>query len=287
MWYSIDNYFGQVRMRGATRLDFVQRMSTGDVARLRAGEGATTVFTTPIGRIVDYTRVLCFDESLLMLTGGENQDKLIRWLRKYVFFNDDVHMTDESAQGRWMAAFDEDLPDEVRSLPLHGHVIRDGALWVRCALGANAGAWVLFTDELPASVRERAAPMQAFEAVRVAEGVPRFPNELGEDYIPLEAGVWDAVSFRKGCYVGQEIIARMESRGQLARRLVRLSVVSGAVAAGTEIMSNGQPCGHVTSVSAECALGYLRSAAYEVGRMLDSESGVVRVEGLAGVTSVS
>jgi aminomethyltransferase len=152
-------------------------------------------------------------------------------------------------------------------------------------LGARAGAWVLFADEIPASVRERAAPLQAFESVRVAAGAPRFPNELNEDYIPLEAGVWDAVSFRKGCYVGQEIIARMESRGQTARRLVQLSVVSGVVAAGSELAVDGQPCGTVTSAASDCALGYMRSAAFEIGKQLDTGTGVVRVEGLAGATS--
>lgn len=279
MWYRIDGFFGRVRMRGATRLDFVHRMSTGDVAPLRAGEGATTVFTTPIGRIVDYTRVLCCEDALLLLTGGGNQDKLVRWLRKYVFFNDDVQLIDESTLGPMMAAFDDDLPDDVRSLPLHSHVRRDGAHWVRCALGERQGAWVLFDDSeaVRLDILDRAADAAAFDAARVAAGAPRFPNELNEDYIPLEAGVWDAVSFRKGCYVGQEIIARMESRGQLARRLVRLHV-DGEIAAGAEISAQGNSCGRVTSVAGRYALGYVRSVVCEAGRRLEVGSGAVVID---------
>ena len=226
---------GRVRMSGATRIDFVQRMSTGDVSRLKPGEGAATVFTTPIARMVDYTRVLCFEDSLLLLTGGGNQDKLMRWLRKYIFFQDDVRLSDESAQGALTVVWGEDLPGPVQRLPLHHHVMHDDAVWVRCAIGAHPGALVL-TSESPADVYSA----DAFEAMRVEAGMPRFPNELNEDYIPLEAGVWEAVSFRKGCYVGQEIIARMESRGQLARRLVRLSVERGEPLAGGELVSAGQ-----------------------------------------------
>jgi len=283
MWYDIDGYFGCVRVHGASRIDFVQRMSSGDVAQLQAGRGTTTVFTTPVGRIVDYTRVLGCEESLLLLVGGGNQDKLVRWLRKYVFFNDDVRFSDETAQTVQMAVFDDDLPDDVRALPLHGHLRRDGALWVRCTLGERAGAWVLFEGAAPAALREGAADAASFDAARVLAGAPRFPNELTEDYIPLEAGVWDAVSFRKGCYVGQEIIARMESRGQLARRLMRMQVVRGDVTAGAELLHDGQPCGSLTSVAGSHALGYVRRGAFEVGRALRSGDAELLIVAAAGV----
>jgi len=272
MWYSIDGFLGRLRMSGATRQDFVQRMSTGDVARLRPGQGMTTVFTTPIGRMVDYARVLCFEDSLLLLTGGGNVEKLSRWLRKYVFFQDDVRLADETSQQQLFAVFGDDVPEEVRGLPLHHHVKIGDELWVRNALGDRPGAWVLSTEPCPGAL-----DAAAFESLRVEAGLPRFPNELNEDYIPLEAGVWDAVSFRKGCYVGQEIIARMESRGQLARRLVRMHVEQGVPVAGGELLSEGQACGRVTSVAGHSALGYVRSSAFGVDRLLHSGDATMRV----------
>ncbi|NJN54376.1 MAG: hypothetical protein HC804_06235 [Anaerolineae bacterium] len=62
----------------------------------------------------------------------------------------------------------------------------------------------------------------AFDFLRIEAGLPRYGRELTLDYIPLEADLWDDVSFSKGCYTGQEIIARMESRGKLAKRLSKL-----------------------------------------------------------------
>lgn len=274
MIYDISDYFGRVRVRGATRQDFVQRMSSGDVLKLKPGQGATTCFTTPIGRIVDYTHALCEDDSLLLLTGGGNQDKLIRWLRKYVFFNDDVQLIDETPITQMRALFDEPLPEALRDAPLHSHIRVDGVLWVKARLGAVDGVFAVYSADGPVSL---ATPGASFDALRIAAGLPRFPNELGEDYIPLEAGVWDAVSFSKGCYIGQEIIARMESRNQIAKRLMRLDVVSGAPEPGADLRFGNDAAGKLTSVAGAHALGYVRSVVAENGRVLETAAGQVKI----------
>ena len=76
----------------------------------------------------------------------------------------------------------------------------------------------------------------------------RFGQELSGDYIPLETGLWDDVSFNKGCYTGQEIIARMESRGRLAKKLVRIAG-DGTFAAGDEISAESKNAGTITSAA--------------------------------------
>jgi aminomethyltransferase len=105
-----------------------------------------------------------------------------------------------------------------------------------------------------------------FDYLRIEAGLPRFGRELMLDYIPLEANLWADVSFTKGCYTGQEIIARMESRGRLAKRLVRLQA-AGPVAAGTAITANGREVGRVTSAAAgpngSVALGYVKTGTLE------------------------
>jgi aminomethyltransferase len=111
----------------------------------------------------------------------------------------------------------------------------------------------------------------SYDDLRIAHGYPRFPNEIGEDYIALETGLNDAVSYSKGCYVGQEIIARMESRGQIAKRLVRLDAPLGQVNAGDEVSADGAPIGTVTSAQSALfdghryALGYVRTAFARAG----------------------
>ncbi|NIP27138.1 MAG: glycine cleavage system protein T, partial [Phycisphaerae bacterium] len=100
---------------------------------------------------------------------------------------------------------------------------------------------------------------------------PRFGRELTEDYIPLEANLWDDVSFNKGCYTGQEVIARMESRGRIAKQLVKLSP-DAPLEIGAEIRADGKKAGQVTSTAdgpqGALALGYVKSAFLENGHTI-------------------
>jgi aminomethyltransferase len=108
----------------------------------------------------------------------------------------------------------------------------------------------------------------AFDYLRIEAGLPRYGRELTLDYIPLEANLWADVSFSKGCYIGQEIIARMESRGKLAKRLVKLRP-SAPITAGAAITADGKTVGTITSVAEGwggfVALGYVKTAVLDAG----------------------
>jgi glycine cleavage system aminomethyltransferase T len=92
--------WGRLRFSGKDRLDFLYRMSTNDLLKLQPGQGAATVFTTPIARIIDRTVLYARDAHLLMLTSRGNPGRVHQWLHKYLFFNDEVQIkdvTDETA----------------------------------------------------------------------------------------------------------------------------------------------------------------------------------------------
>jgi aminomethyltransferase len=122
------------------------------------------------------------------------------------------------------------------------------------------------------------ADAEAYEFLRIESGRPRFGHELTQDYIPLETGLWDDVSFNKGCYIGQEIIARMESRNRLAKKLVNLAP-SAPVAAGSALTANGKNAGTLTSAAGSVALGYVKTAVLEAGsELFVGETAVSRQE---------
>jgi folate-binding protein YgfZ len=110
----------------------------------------------------------------------------------------------------------------------------------------------------------------------VEAGHGAFGRELSEEYIPLETGLWDAISFNKGCYVGQEIIARMESRGRLAKQLCGLRLPEGlpdGLALPAKLDAAGKEAGDLTSVVESprhglIGLAYVRSAHAEPGGRL-------------------
>lgn len=271
--FDLSHVFGRLRLTGNTRLDFIQRMSTGDMRGLAAGQGRSTVFTTPIGRMVDHAVALAEPDSVLLICGGGNQRRLTRWLGKYILFNDDVRVVDESDALPMLGIFGPDADAWAETVqpgasgwPLHTH--RGGLVKARPLQGAGY-YWI----GQNAPITQPPSSPGDYEALRIAAGYPAYPNEINEDYIPLEAGLLEAISFTKGCYIGQEIIARMESRGQLAKKLARLRMIDQSDApaqAGDRLLADGAEAGVITSVSpvGDAALGYVRSAHAQPGARL-------------------
>ncbi len=277
--FDLSQTYSRIRLSGSMRADFLNRMSTGDLLKMQPGEGRATVLTTPIGRMVDYLLVLAQEDSLLLLGQGGACEKTLRWLRKHIFFNDDVQVSDET-NATHMLFGDVALVRQIVSdvsmeslAPLH-HLGHDDALVVRAPTQLGENYFVVGGSRRSATAAGTTQTMgipQDWESFRVACGYPAFPNEIGEDYNPLEAGLWGAVSFNKGCYTGQEIIARMESRGQIAKKLCLLSegVGADAVQVGMELFAEaGESAGKVTSATSGMALGYIRSAYAKEGTTL-------------------
>lgn len=273
---------GILKITGDTRLDLIHRMSTQDVENLQSGEGAATILTTDVGRMIDRLILYAASDTVYALTGENNSETIARYLMRFVFFNDDFQMEDISANttifgvyGPWAkhilgeeAGFPEvDIPlhhwreAEIAGITAYLHrtdPINESGYFIMCetpdreALSeALLAAGLTFADE------------PAFDFLRIEAGQPRFGHEITREYIPLEAGLWDDVSFNKGCYTGQEIIARMESRGKLAKKLVRLTS-RGVIGVGDEITAAGKRVGSVTSsATAEggsLAMGYVKSS---------------------------
>lgn len=273
---------GMLRFTGESRLDLIHRMSTQAVNELAAGAGAATVLTSDIGRIIDRLILYAASDAVYALTGENNADNVARYLLRFVFFQDDFHLEDLSAQtfilGVYGAGAQEllrPLFSEAVDLPLHHwrqlelagatvylhrtDPVAGGGYFVMGDGAAQEAVW-----DLLAGAGITPAGEDAFEYLRIASGLPRFGREMTPDYIPLETGLWDDISFNKGCYTGQEVIARMESRGRLARKLVRLRA-GGPVAAGAAIEAGGRNAGVITSAAegpdGVVALGYLKTRA--------------------------
>jgi folate-binding protein YgfZ len=127
---------------------------------------------------------------------------------------------------------------------------------------------------------------EALEVMRVEAGIPSLEAELDDGVLPPEARLERAISTSKGCYVGQEIVARLRARGQVNHLLVGLRIESGALPEiGSKLQASGRDIGEITSVARSpaegaIALGYVRREHSEAGTRLDSASGAVRVTAL-------
>lgn len=280
---------GMLVLTGETRLELINRMSTQAVSDLKSGEGAATALTTNIGRVIDRIILYAASGSVYVLTGDNHADALRRYFERNIFYNDDVQVRDISAETTVFGVYgpraaealqvagfpDVDLPrHHWRQTAIGGATayvhrtdpIAGGGYFVTAGAVDRAAVWAGLTAAGPLPVGE-----PAYEYLRVEAGLPRFGRELTLDYIPLEAGLWEDVSFRKGCYTGQEIIARMESRGKLAKRLVRLRA-GAPVEAGAAITAGGRPVGTITSIAdgpdGVLAMGYVKTTALAEGAAL-------------------
>lgn len=287
-----------LKIRGETRLDLINRMSTQAIDGLQSGQGAATILTTDIGRFIDRLILYTSSDTVYALTGEGNGDNIARYLMRFVFFNDDFHLEDISAKTAVFGIYgaqakvalieigfpDVDLPlhhwqaVEINGIPLYLHrtdPVAGNGYFVMCLEENREAAWQLLN-----STGLTVADEAAYDTLRIESGLPRFGREMTVDYIPLETGLWADVSFNKGCYTGQEIIARMESRGRVAKQLVQLTAAA-PIEQGATITANGKKAGTITSTavipSGAIALGYVKTAILEAEReLIVGETAVTR-----------
>lgn len=289
----IERPLGVIRVTGESRLDLIDRMSTQKVKQLQGGEGAATVLTTDIGRIIDRLLIYADENEMFFLTGENNAANIFGYFMRYIFFNDDFHMTDVTAETAVIGVYGSTAQTQLNQLgvetELPRHHWRKGEIGgvsvsVHRADPVQGDGYLLVVstaeaDQLKAQLETAGiTPIDQaeFEQMRVASGLPLFGHELTTDYIPLETDLWDDVSFNKGCYIGQEIIARMESRGRISKKLVRLEA-DGELEMGAEITADGKKAGTITSVAGQLAMGYVKTAALEAETPLQVNGTILKI----------
>ncbi|MEW6569040.1 MAG: hypothetical protein AB1449_12915 [Chloroflexota bacterium] len=240
---------GIIRARGAHRLDLLQRMSTNDLRGMEGGDVRQTVLTTALAHVVDVVWAVARADELWVIASPGRGAQVQNWLQRHIFFQDDVALSQVTemmahwgvygpAAGQLLARF-ADLTDDIgpgRAVEFAGGLawrepVLDG---VRLLLSAEAAEVVRQAWQVP----DPESASAAYQILRIEAGEPEVGCEIEADSIPLEVGLRRAVSFSKGCYLGQEIIARLDSRGRQAWQLKGL-VLEGEVGAGAEVRAGG------------------------------------------------
>lgn len=253
-------------VHGPDAESYLQGQCTQDVAALAVGHSAETLLLNPQGKIDAYLRVTrrAADAFVLDTEGGFGPAMRSRLER----FKLRVKVTVDGLDWRCVSVRGPDAPGA-------GELAVDGGLALDYRWGAVGGVDLLGESvALPSGTVSCGA--EAFEAWRVETGIPAMGAELDERTIPVEAGLLErCVSFTKGCYTGQELVARLEARGNRVARHLRGLVVVGASPdaavgaaglAGSELVDgDGKTVGSVTSGASSpelglVALGYVHRA---------------------------
>lgn len=284
---------GRLKATGDDALDLLNRMSTNEVLNLEPGQGAPTILTTDRGRILDLIGVVNLGDYVLLLTSPGEQQSVIDWLDKYTIM-EDLTVEDITTETAMLTVFGPTSqstleaaglqlgqlpPYHTMSCTIAGHEVQV----IHRPQGDLSSFDLVLSPEAVPDVWQHLTESgitpvgtQAYEAARVAHAIPEYGREMGDAYNPLEVGLIGSIDFHKGCYIGQEVIARLDTYQKVQKRLVMLRFSDEAqVSEGASLLYEGQEMGAVTSVSKTpttgevIGLGYVRTASATVGARLD------------------
>jgi tRNA-modifying protein YgfZ len=298
-FYSIPDA-GFLSISGSSRVDFLQRQTSNDLRNLGADDARLTVLTSPTARILDVFRVFGEGESLGIVSLPERVPVTEKYLRSRIFFNDDVQLENQSAKYAQILLIGSQAAQVLDTLGLGSPPTVEGV--ARFSF-QNSAAFALreagfgdmvFRLILPSTetesflqflVKKGASELslQDYAIMRVEAGLPGHQTELTDDYTPLEVGLQNsAISMTKGCFTGQEIIARQVNYDKITRRLMGLRL-DAPVDMNTTIRADGKSVGKITSVAASPRVGDIALAVLK--RPYDQPQTPVDVGGVPAVVA--
>ncbi len=267
------SHWGRIQVAGRDRLKFLHNQSTNSFNDLQPGQGRDTVILTSTARTIDLVSAYVSEAEVLLLVSPNRRQKLMQWLDRYIFFGDQVQLTDITASTAALSLIGPEsqalleklgvttLPEtagdhglsaiagtEVRLAAGSGLVIPGYTLILAATEAAEL--WQQFVVAGAVAMGDR-----VWEQLRIQQGRPKPDAELTEDYNPLEAGLWHTISLNKGCYIGQETIARLNTYQGVRQELWGVKL-SAPVAVGTPVILEESKVGILTSLT-ETATGPL------------------------------
>ena len=284
--YYVLTDFGILQVGGTDRVDFLQRQTTNDVRLLNRDTVLPTVLTSPTARIIDV--FLLFEGDLLSDNPADGEEKTVlvtlperhqetaRFLKSRIFIMDRVDVDDLNGQfalvnlfgpesGSVLEGLGVGRPDEpgritaagfngdvILIMQMHEMLYRGWGIFIPASL---LSSFQVALEALGVSRISR----EGYRIIQVEQGLPSAEHELTEDFTPLEIGLLGAISDRKGCYTGQEVIARQLTYDKVTRRLVGLRL-EGMLSRGTRLYAEGKPAGEITSIVESPRFGHIALA---------------------------
>jgi folate-binding protein YgfZ len=283
LWDAVSRW-GIIQLTGDDRPRFLHNQTTNNINELQPGQGCHTVFVTSTARTLDLATAYVTEDAILLLVSANRTEQLLSWMDRFIFPMDRVELANLSAETAIFTLIGPEsqnllsnlgIAESLLNQPEHSNslVTLEGTeLRLAVGSGLNLPGYTLIipqtaADKVWQKLTEGGAvamDSDVWEQLRIEQGRPVPDLELTEDYNPLEVGLWQAVSFEKGCYIGQETIARLNTYKGVKQRLWGMKLTA-PVAQGETIWVDDDKVGAVTSVTATedgyFGLGYVRTKA--------------------------
>ncbi len=277
------SHWGLIKVSGNDKIRYLHNQSTNDFNNLNVGEGWETVFVTSTARTIDLANVYLTEDSILLLVSPNRRKYLMEWLDRFIFPMDKVTLTDLSGEYAIFTLLGEESDQIIKKLgfnniinkPEYGHQIFNFENQeIRVIVGSGLKIKG-YTFILPVEIAEifwlKLTEMNVinmgengWKTLTILQGRPTPDHELTEDFNPLEAGLWHTISFNKGCYIGQETIARLNTYKGVKQRLWGIKL-NRLISEGSIITLNDEKIGQLTSITETpegiFGLAYIRTKA--------------------------
>lgn len=297
-------------MKGPDGLDLLQRITTNDLSKIQVGGVAQTIFTNERGRMIDLVSVVRQSQTdLLLIAHATVSERLIEWLNRFIIMEDTrveppeeswshfiIFHGDQSGNAKALASLTTrlfDQPVDEKNL-----LLRKEHFYFLESLRHQPILHIVSRDVSPAKLAAELvdagftlSTSEEYARFRVQIGIPDAPNEINDSYNPLEADLSSLVSFTKGCYVGQEVITRLDTYKKVQRALVQLKLSDLPAEIPTQIFDEREAVGSVTTLAQDpreksiTGLGYVNHSSLERNAKLSITSGGTRIQVLRAKTS--
>jgi folate-binding protein YgfZ len=252
--------WSSVTLTGADRQAFVHNFCTNDVKRLAPSEQCEAFFTNVKGKIVGHGLITCRESELVVIGLPQQAPGLIEHLDRYVI-REDVQLRDTTTERSYLLIAGDGPAREVLSQPAPAAVHEPTQPWRffpwNLINSESAGLIELAANNLSSTLDTIAdhdielVDLLAFHAARIEAGVPLFGVDFNDSNLPQEVGRdREAISFTKGCYLGQETVARIDALGHVNQQLVGVRFLGTTLPdPGMQLIHDGRAVGHVTSAT--------------------------------------
>lgn len=275
---------GRIRVSGSEATMFLNGLITNDVKTLAENRWMPAAFPTVQGRLIGAVRIVRGKDSFLIDTDAQSREAVLKTISRFTLAGD-FHVSDVTAetallsiQGKRAAEVVEKVFETtVSDLPRNGAIELPVTI-IRATHTAEDGFDVVVDSGRAAQVREAlvnagAQPVgdDTFEVLRIEAGIARYGRDMDETNIVTETNLDDAVSYTKGCYVGQEIIVRIKHRGHVAKKLTGLRFETDLpIKSGTSIKSTA----FSPTLGKTIGLGYVRYEQLAPGTEVTVDEGI-------------
>ncbi len=277
LWWSRNGIPGIIQAEGQEVLDLIHRLSTNGCLNLQSQMGKQTILTNEKGRIIDVITVINRIDHTLILTSPGNEQQVISWLKKYIIMENirftimtnDVEMV--TIHGPESLDFvSQFIRGDLLTLPMHSAISKSDSNRFAIRSMPIHELQFLIIDQKENGLLDYFSSQKDIPELfsndwireRILAGQGIYSHEWSDAYNPLEAGLLHLIDFKKGCYIGQEVIARLDSYNKVNKRLMGISSQSHFEEHDL-IYVDDEQIGVITSIFSledmTIALGYVRS----------------------------